>query len=98
MRRWTSCSAAVVAAVLGWFGLFAGGASASSVFLCVPSTAGQAVTSAGPSPGTCASGTKVALPAGSTDQQTLISILPFISFKASGIGGKPTVTFSGVNV
>jgi hypothetical protein len=95
--RWISRSAAAIAALVVWLGMCAGGAFASSVFLCVPSTAGQSVTSGGPSPGTCASGTKVALPASSADQQTLISILPHISFVSTGIGGKPTIRFTGVN-
>jgi hypothetical protein len=94
-----SRSVAVVVAVVVWLGLFAGGAFASSVFLCVPSTAGGSVTSDGSGSGACAStSTKVALPASSADQQTLVSILPHISFSSSGVGGKPTITFSGVNV
>ena len=96
--RLMSRSAAVVAGGVVWLSLFAGGAFASSVFLCVPSSASQAVVSGGPSPGTCSTGTKVALPASSADQQTLLSILPHISFSASGIGGKPTIQLSGVNV
>ena len=96
--RLMSRSAAVVAGGVVWLGLFAGGASASSVFLCVPSTAGKPVVSGGASPGTCSAATKVALPASSTDQQTLLSILPHLSFSASGVGGQPTIRFSGVNV
>ena len=95
--RWMSWSAAVIAAVVVWLGL-AGGALASSVSLCVPSRAGQAVTSGGPSPGRCNAGTKVALPAGNADQQTLISILPYIKFVPSGIAAKPTIKFHGANV
>jgi hypothetical protein len=72
-------------------------AHAASVSLCVPSTANKAVTSA--SGGTCAAGsTAVALPASSTDQHTLLSILPHITFQASGVDGKPTLVFSGVNL
>lgn len=42
--------------------------------------------------GACgATGTTVALPASATDQRTLISILPYLSFSATGIGGKPTL-------
>jgi hypothetical protein len=79
---------------------FAGGAvaHAASVSLCVPSTPKAAVTSAS-SAGTCTAGsTAVALPASSTQQQTLISLLPHVSFHASGVGGKPTIQFLGVNV
>src|SRR5207248_1937662 len=43
-------------------------------------------------------GTTVALPASSSEQQTLLSILPHIKYEASGVGGKPTIQFSGVNV
>src|SRR5690348_15440251 len=72
-------------------------ASAASVALCVPSTAGATVTAAGG--GSCSGGaTKVALPASSADQQTLLNVLPFISFNASGVGGKPTIRFTGANV
>ena len=72
--------------------------AASSVVLCVPSTAGQAITSAG-SGGTCSSSqTPVALPSSHAEQQTLLSILPDTEFKANGVDGKPTIQFSGVNV
>ena len=92
--RWLWRSVAVVVGVVVWFGLLAGGALASSVSLCVPATAGQSLVS-----GACSgAGTTVALPASSTDQQTLLSILPHLSFSASGVGGQPTIRFSGVNV
>jgi hypothetical protein len=68
------------------------------VSLCVPSTANKTVTSASTT-GTCATGsTAVALPASSTDQHTLLSILPHLTFQASGVDGKPTIQFSGANV
>ena len=71
---------------------------ASSVFLCVPSTAGEAVTSGG-STGTCGAGTSsVALPSEKAEQEKLISILPHINYEASGIDKQPTVQFSGVNL
>jgi hypothetical protein len=70
---------------------------ASTVFLCVPSTAGEAVTSGG-STGTCSSGTSVVLPGEKAEQEKLISILPHINYEASGIDEKPTVQFSGVNL
>ena len=70
----------------------AGSARAATVALCVP--AGGAVTA-----GSCSgAGTSVALPADAADQQALIAILPYVRFAASGVGGKPTITFSGVNV
>src|SRR5581483_4954821 len=96
--RWLLRSAAVAAGVMVWVGGLAGGALGASVFLCVPSASGGSVTSGGPSPGACSTGTKVALPASSTDQQTLLAVLPHMSFISSGVGGKPTIRFSGVNV
>ncbi|HEX4429746.1 MAG TPA: hypothetical protein VHZ96_10815, partial [Frankiaceae bacterium] len=77
-----------MAAVFGW----AGSALAASVSLCVP--ASGAVTG-----GACTgSGTTVALPSSATDQQTLISLLPYLSYTASGIGGKPTIKITGANM
>jgi hypothetical protein len=65
------------------------------VFLCVPSVAGEAVVSGG-SEGSCESdATKVAVPASAHEQQTLLSILPHISFVS---GHKRTIRFHGVNV
>src|SRR5947209_183891 len=72
----------------------ASGASAAAVSLCVSSTGGRPVTS-GACPG---SGTTVRLPAKAADQNTLISILPYVSFDATGVGGKPTIRFSGANL
>jgi len=66
-------------------------------FMCIPDTAGAAVTSGGTT-GTCASGTPLKVPASAADQQTLIDLLPYVSFKASGIGAKPTVVLKGINV
>ena len=84
---------------LGMLGaLGASGAWAAQVNLCVPSTAGQPITSNG-SATSCATGhTAVALPASSADQQTLLSILPHITFATTGVGGKPTIKFTGINV
>jgi hypothetical protein len=95
MRRVTLVLLAV-GVVLG--GLAGSAFAASSVYLCVPATAGEAVTSGGSS-GTCGLGTSsVALPAEKAEQEKLISILPNIKYKASGIDGKPTIQFSGVNL
>ena len=92
--RWMArSSGAVVAVVVVWL-VFAGGAWGASVSLCVSSTAGQPVTS-----GACSSGgTTVRLPASAADQNTLLSVLPHMSFISSGVGGKPMIRFSQVNV
>src|SRR5215213_125627 len=66
-------------------------------FLCIPDTAGAGVTSGGTT-GTCSSGTPLKVPASAADQQTLIDLLPYVSFRTSGIGAKPTVDFKGINV
>jgi hypothetical protein len=64
----------------------------------VLSKAGQAITSGG-AKGSCEStSTKVALPAESTEQQKLLAVLAHIKYESSGVGGKPTIQFSGVNV
>src|SRR5690242_17582279 len=91
MRR--SGLAVGLAAVL-CFSVGVGSAWAASVSLCVSGAQGAAVTS-----GACSgAGTTVALPASSADQQTLLSILPYVSFNGAGVGGRPTIRFSGVNV
>src|SRR5436305_713667 len=68
------------------FGSTPASATASNVpgWECIPTTAGQAVLSGGTgaSP-TCAAGTTAVLAP---------------SFVSAGVGGKPTVVFSGVNV
>src|SRR5215210_3393617 len=84
---------AVVAAVAA---IGAAPASAGQ-FMCIPDTAGAAVTSGGTT-GTCSSGTPLKVPASAADQQTLIDLLPYVTFRASGIGAKPTVDFRGINV
>src|SRR4051812_17303197 len=70
----------------------------AGTFICVPPQAGVAVVSGGPN-GTCDSvSTPVQLPTAKADQQTLIDILPYISYAKSGIGEKPTIFFAGVNL
>jgi hypothetical protein len=66
-------------------------------WICVPKTAGTAVTSGG-SAGTCgAETTAVELPP-PAEMTTLNSVLPHMQYVASGVGAKPTIQFSGVNV
>jgi len=87
-----------MAAVLGCLVVAVSGAWAAQVNLCVPSTAGQPITSNG-SGTSCASGkTAVALPSSAADQATLIAVLPHLSFSSSGVDGKPTIRITGVNV
>jgi hypothetical protein len=72
-------------------------ATETPTYLCVPETTGQTVTSGG-SEGKCeAKNTKVELPP-TAELATLESILPDIKYVASGVAGKPTIQFSGVNV
>jgi hypothetical protein len=74
------------------------GAAQAGTYICVPPQAGVAVVSGGPN-GTCDSvSTPVQLPSSAADQKTLIDALPYMSFQASGIGSKPTITFKGVNL
>jgi hypothetical protein len=70
----------------------------AGTFICVPPQAGVAVVSGGPN-GTCDSvSTPVQLPTAAADQQKLISLLPYVQFKASGMGGKPTIVIKGANL
>jgi hypothetical protein len=95
MRRVVLLMTAVGVVFVGVVGSALG---ASSVFLCVPSTAGEAVTSGG-STGSCSGGaSSVALPSEKAEQEKLISILPHINYVASGIDGKPTIQFTGINL
>jgi hypothetical protein len=92
---------ATVATAIGLFAVIVSGAVASPVYECIPATAGGAVL-AGNSSGECAPGptvyTSVALPAGAEEQHTLLAILPYLKFTASGVGGKPTIEISGANL
>jgi hypothetical protein len=66
-------------------------------WLCIPDTANTPVTSGGAS-GSCSSATPVKLPSSAADQQKLIDILPYLTYQATGIGGKPTIVIKGANV
>jgi hypothetical protein len=90
---------AMIAVALGILVSLAGPAvAASSVYLCVPEKAGAAVKSGGTA-GICKEKfSKVALPAVESEQQKLLALLPHLSYAGSGVGGKPTIRFSGVNV
>ena len=69
----------------------------SPTWLCVPESAGAAVTSGG-SEGKCeAKSTAVELPP-PAELTTLSSVLPHMQYVASGVSGKPTIKFSAVNV
>src|SRR5262245_61771398 len=71
---------------------------AASVHLCVGEEAGSPVRSGGATGSCKPKETPVALPSSEAEQQTLLSILPHVKYTESGVGGKPTVQFSGVNV
>jgi hypothetical protein len=66
-------------------------------WLCIPDNTNTPVTSGGAS-GSCGSATPVKLPASAADQQKLIDILPYLTYQATGIGGKPTIVIRGANV
>src|SRR5690349_23345621 len=78
-----SKAAAAATIVLGWATPATAGATTPG-WECIPATAGQAVVSGG-------TGSAPACAAGST-----AVLAP--TFVSSGVGGKPTVQFSGVNV
>ncbi len=93
MRRVVLLMVAVGAVFVGTAGSALG---ASTVSLCIPSGEGAAITT--PTGGSCGSGTSVELPAEAKEQKKLLSILPHISYEEAGIGGKPTVQFTGINL
>ena len=88
---------AALAASLGVAAAPAASAQAA-VFLCVPTTAGAAVTSGGADGASCGTSKPVELPESRADQKTLLSILPYLSFNPTGVGGKPTVQVKGANL
>jgi hypothetical protein len=69
----------------------------AATWICVPETAGNAVTSGGSSGECKAAYTKVELPP-TAEMTVLNDILPHIKYVAEGIGAKPTIQFSGVNM
>ena len=92
--------AVAFAVVLGALGSAAAWAQAP-VQLCVPETASKAVIVPN-AKGECVDTktvkyNEVALPAAG-ELETLNKLLPHINYLESGVGGKPTVQFSGVNV
>jgi len=87
---------------MGLPAIAASGAMAESVTECIPAKAGAPVV-AGTASGECKASktttyTPVALPASAAEQQKLLAMLPYIQYEASGIAGKPTITFTGVNI
>jgi hypothetical protein len=75
---------------------------ASTIYLCLAEKAGPAKS--GGIEGKCPKATtkvmyaRLALPKEEATQQTLLAILPHVKYVESGVGGKPTIQFSGVNV
>ena len=93
-----STTTAVIAAVAA---CAAAGPASAATGLCVPRTAGQAAFSGGDNPSAyCAErGAKtVLMPDSAADQQKLIDLLPYMTYKASGVGKKPTLVFTGLNL
>jgi hypothetical protein len=89
---------ATACAISLWLVMASGAFAASPVFLCVGEMAGSPVTSGGAT-GSCKTNeTPVALPSEKAQQETLLSILAHAKYEEKGVGGKPTVQFSGVNV
>ena len=89
---------AAVSAVLAASLVMTAGASASTT-LCVKNAANGAVqgpTTVGGS--ACETGyNAVALP-GATELAALDEVMPHLKYEAAGVGGKPTIQFSGVNM
>src|SRR5438309_249642 len=94
MKRFSGIALAVTVFVIG-----AGTAWAeTSTTICVPEQAGVAVVS-GTSEGTCTEPkyTAVRLPE-SGGLAALSNILPHMKYMEAGVGGKPSIQLSGVNL
>jgi hypothetical protein len=97
MRRLTVGCVALLAALL----MMAGSASAeATTTICIPTKAGKPIVSG--EAGVCKNTKTVTyspldLP-GQGGLETLNKILPHMAYVESGIAGKPTIQFSGVNV
>jgi len=85
------CLASVLLAVV------VSGAFAAGTKVCVPSAAETAIVTP-PSSGTCKTGYTETTLLPKAEQHTLEQILPDIVYVEKGVGGKPTIQFSGVNV
>ncbi len=94
-----SCMSLACGTLIAAFSTIGVGAAWAETWLCVPKTAGKAVTSGGTAKeAKCeAENTAVEQPS-AAEQATLLSILPYIKFLASGIGGKPTIQLDAVNL
>ena len=91
----------VACLVVGCGLLLANGAMASGFKACLPAKEGKPIVT--PKEGVCKTGytpTEVGEPSvlSTSEQEALKTILPYIKVEASGVGGKPTIRFSGVNV
>ena len=97
MRRLTVGFVALLATLL----MVAGSAGAeATTTICIPTKPGKPIVSG--EAGTCKNTKTVtysplALP-GQGGLETLNKILPHLSYVESGVAGKPTIEFSGVNV
>ena len=90
--------AAAVSAVLAASLVMAAGASAATT-LCVKNAANGAVqgpTAVGGS--ACATGYNVVALPSAAELAVLDQVMPHLKYEAAGVGGKPTIQFSSVNV
>jgi hypothetical protein len=81
---------------VGLLALMASGAAAATLKVCVPEKEATAVVTQ--KAGICKAKYTATSLLPETEQQKLQTILPYIKYVASGVGGKPTIQFSGVNL
>ena len=74
----------------------ASGASGAPLKICVPEKEGAAIKTA--KGGVCSAKTTATVLLPEAEEEKLAAILPYEKYVASGIGGKPTIEVSGVNV
>ncbi len=88
--------AAAACVAIGLIVVVASGAIAAPLRICVPETEGKPIKT--PKGGVCAAKTTATVVLAEAEEQKLAAILPYEKYVASGVGGKPTIQFSGANV
>ncbi len=83
-------------AIAAMCAVVAADATATSLMVCVPEKEGAAIVT--PKGGLCKAKYTASTLLPAAEAEKLEKLLPHMSYVESGVGGKPTVQFSGVNV
>jgi len=98
MRTFKTLRGMAVAAcvAVGFSSMTAIGAMASTLKVCIPEKESTAVVT--PKAGLCKPKYTEAVLLQQAEQEKVQELLPYIKITSSGVGGKPTIQFTGVNV